>query len=44
MKHINIGRLSIGFFPYSVGFSWRLVGGMGRVLDLGFIKFVLWSR
>ena len=41
---INIGRFTAGFFAYWIGFSWRYVGGMGRVIDCGFVKFVIWPR
>ena len=38
--HFNVGRLTVGVFWYWIGFSWRKVGGMGRVCDAGFLKFV----
>jgi hypothetical protein len=41
MRLVRMGRLSIGFFPYWIGVSWRKVGGLGRVLDLGYVKFVI---
>lgn len=40
MKVFRLRRGYIGFFPYWIGFSWRKVGGMGRVVDLGFVKLV----
>jgi len=40
--HINIGRYTIGFFPYWIGISWRYLKSMGRILDLGFLKIVRW--
>lgn len=43
MKQISVGRYTLGFFPYWIGFSWRECGPMGRVCDLGFVKFVRWS-
>ena len=40
MKHIYIGKVSVGFFPYWIGFSRRYVSCLGQVLDLGFVKIV----
>ena len=34
----SAGRCLIGLFPYWIGLSYRRVGGLGRVIDAGFIK------
>jgi len=44
MIPVNIGRLTIGFFPYWIGFSWRYISSMGRIADCGFVKLVWWRR
>lgn len=44
MIHFNIGRLTIGLFPYSIGFSWRYLKSMGRILDFGYLKLVWWPK
>ena len=40
MKHFNLGRYSVGLFPYWIGVNRRYVKGLGQVLDLGFVKVV----
>lgn len=44
MMHVNVGRLTVGFFPYWIGFSWRYLKSMGRIADCGFLKFVWWPK
>ena len=40
LKVWQLWRYTFALFPYWIGFSWRKVGGMGRVVDLGFFKLV----
>ena len=37
----SCGRCLVGIFPYWIGFSWRRVGGMGRVIDCGLVKVAI---
>ena len=44
MIPVNVGRLTVGFFPYWIGFSWRYLKSMGRIADCGFVKLVWWPK
>jgi len=33
VRCFQLGRLKVGVFQYWIGFSWRRVGGFGRVLS-----------